>query len=169
VELAPTPSQTVGPFFSFGLLLEPSAELVPPGSPGAIRIRGAVLDGAGEPVSDALVEIWQADADGAHRGDFGWGRCGTDEQGRFEFVTVKPGPVDGQSPHVSVMVFARGLLKQVLTRLYFPDEGPANAADRVLASLPEADRETLVARAEPDGLRFDVRLQGERQTVFFAV
>ncbi len=106
-----------------------------------------------------------------YRGDFGWGRCGADELGRFAFTTVKPGRVDGsQAPHLVVMVFARGLLKPVLTRMYFPDEEQANAADPLLTGIAdEADRATLVARAGADALEFDVQLQGEHQTVFFAV
>jgi protocatechuate 3,4-dioxygenase, alpha subunit len=165
-----TPSQTVGPFFSFGLCERPCCELVPPRTSGAIRIAGRVTDGAGDPVPDAMLEIWQADETGAFRPDFGWGRCGTDAEGRYAFLTVKPGPVDGQAPHVSVQLFARGLLRQLLTRLYFPDEGQANAADPVLRGIPDpALRATLVAVAEGDGLRFDVRLQGERQTAFFVL
>jgi protocatechuate 3,4-dioxygenase alpha subunit len=170
-----TPSQTVGPFFSLGLCRRPAAELVEPGTSGAIRIVGRVLDGAGEPVNDALVEIWQADADGRYTPSWGFGRSATDGEGLFEFLTVKPGAVaadDGrvQAPHVNVIVFARGLLKQVHTRMYFPDEEPANAIDHVLAAIedPEA-RATLVAQPEEGALRFDIRLQGERETVFFAV
>jgi protocatechuate 3,4-dioxygenase alpha subunit len=167
-----TPSQTVGPFFSFGL--RPAAELVPPDSQDAVRISGIVFDGAGEPVHDALVEIWQADAQGAYRTDFGWGRCGTDADGRFSFVTRKPGAVAGpdgdpQAPHLTVLVFARGLLKPVLTRLYFPDEAGANEVDPVLSSVTEPERATLVARAGNDGLEFDVHLQGEHETAFFSV
>jgi protocatechuate 3,4-dioxygenase, alpha subunit len=158
-----TPSQTVGPYFSLGLLDRPANELVP----GGIRISGRVLDGAGEPVPDALVEIWQADEDGRYRRDFGWARSGCDSEGRYSFVTSKPGAVDGQAPHLTVMVFARGLLKPVLTRMYFPDEQPANADDPVLAAVE--DRSTLVARSRSDGLEFDIRLQGEAETVFFAV
>jgi protocatechuate 3,4-dioxygenase alpha subunit len=162
---APTPSQTVGPFFSFGLCERPSADLVASGT----RIVGCVYDGAGEPVPDAMVEIWQADAEGRYRGDFGWGRSGTDAAGRFAFTTVKPGAVDGQAPHVVVLVFARGLLKPVLTRMYFPDEAEANERDAVLGSVPEAQRATLVAHARDDVLEFDVHLQGDRQTAFFAL
>lgn len=173
--LAPTPSQTVGPFFWFGLCERPCAELVPPDGAGALRVSGSVFDGAGEPVPDAMVEIWQADERGEYRGDFGWGRCGTDADGRFSFVTVKPGPVTGpggesQAPHLVVLVFARGLLKPVLTRMYFPDGPEANAADPVLAAIDDAaGRETLVAAEAPDGFLFDVRLQGDRQTTFFAL
>ena len=158
-----TPSQTVGPYFSIGLLGRSASELVP----GGIRIAGRVLDGAGEPVPDAMVEIWQADEDGRYRPDFGWGRAGCDYGGRFSFVTRKPGRVAGQSPHVLVMVFARGLLKPVLTRMYFPDEERANAEDPVLAAV--GDPSTLIARAGDEGLEFDIRLQGESETVFFAV
>jgi protocatechuate 3,4-dioxygenase, alpha subunit len=159
----PTPSQTVGPYFSLGLLDPPANELVPSG----IRITGRVLDGAGEPVPDAVVEIWQADEEGRYRPDFGWGRSGCDQEGRYAFVTGKPGSVDGQAPHLTVLVFARGLLKPVLTRMYFPDEQSANAGDPVLGALD--DGSSLVARPTKGGLEFDIRLQGEHETVFFAV
>jgi protocatechuate 3,4-dioxygenase alpha subunit len=158
-----TPSQTVGPYFSLGLLDLPANELVPDG----ISITGRVFDGAGEPVPDAMVEIWQADEEGRYRSDFGWGRSGCDHEGRYAFVTRKPGPVGDQAPHLTVMVFARGLLKPVLTRMYFPDEEDANARDRVLSALDGAS--TLVARPTRDGFEFDIRLQGEAETVFFAV
>jgi protocatechuate 3,4-dioxygenase, alpha subunit len=167
-----TPSQTVGPYFSIGLFGRAAAELVPPGSPGAVRISGRVLDGEGEPVPDAMVEIWHADADGRYRPDFGWGRSGCDADGRYSFVTVKPGQVPDdaggtQAPHLTAMVFARGLLKPVLTRMYFPDEEEANAEDRLLSSVGDAS--TLFARPADEGLEFDIRLQGEGETVFFAV
>jgi protocatechuate 3,4-dioxygenase alpha subunit len=155
--LSATPSQTVGPFFSLGLANRDLG--------GSVRIEGRVLDGAGEPVPDALLEIWQADETGVYCGDFGWGRCGTDAEGRYAFTTVKPGPVGEQAPHLVVLVFARGLLKPLLTRMYFPDAGD----DPVLAALDDHERETLVARADGDALRFDVRLQGDRQTTFFAL
>jgi protocatechuate 3,4-dioxygenase alpha subunit len=159
-----TPSQTVGPYFSLGLLDRPANELVP----GGLRVTGRVLDGAGEPVPDAMVEIWQADDEGRYRPDFGWGRSGCDQDGRYSFVTCKPGAVGGQAPHLTMMVFARGLLKPVLTRMYFPDEEDANAADRILSAVESAS--TLVARPAGDGeLEFDVRLQGDGETVFFAV
>jgi protocatechuate 3,4-dioxygenase, alpha subunit len=158
-----TPSQTVGPYFSLGLLDPPANELVP----GGIRVTGRVLDGAGQPVPDAMVEIWQADEEGRYRPDFGWGRSGCDDEGRYSFVTCKPGPVGGQAPHLTVMVFARGLLKPVLTRMYFPDEEDANTSDRVLSAVKDAD--TLIARAAGDGFEFDIRLQGDAETVFFAV
>jgi protocatechuate 3,4-dioxygenase, alpha subunit len=158
-----TPSQTVGPYFALGLLDRPANELVP----GGIRVTGRVLDGAGEPVPDAMVEIWQADEEGRYRSDFGWGRSGCDQDGRYSFVTCKPGPVEGQAPHLTMMVFARGLLKPALTRMYFPDEADANAADPVLTAVDDAS--TLVARAGEDALEFDVRLQGDGETVFFVV
>ena len=138
-------------------------ELVPDG----IRVTGRVLDGAGEPVSDAMVEVWQADEEGRYRADFGWGRSGCDHDGRYSFLTCKPGRVEGQAPHLTMMVFARGLLKPVLTRMYFPDEEEANAADRVFAGVD--DPSTLVARDAGGDLEFDISLQGERETVFFAV
>ena len=162
---APTPSQTVGPYFSIGLSRRPE-NVVAAGGP--VRIEGRVLDGAGEPVPDAMVEVWQADATGAYRDDFGWGRCDADAAGAFAFTTARPGPVEGQAPHLVVLVFARGLLKPCLTRMYFPDE-PANDGDPVLAGLGAAERETLVATADREGLRFDIRLQGDAQTTFFAL
>ena len=159
-----------------------------PDDPGAIRIEGTVHDGGGAPLNDALVEIWQANRAGryAHPEDTreelpledgftGFGRCGTDADGRFGFVTVKPGTVPGpdgrpQAPHIDVSVLARGLLKRLVTRIYFPDEDDANAADPVLASVDPALRSTLVAVPDGDGvLRFDIHLQGDRETVFFAV
>lgn len=176
----PTPSQTVGPFFSFALLDTIGNELVPPGTPGAIRIEGTVTDGGGDAVPDAMVELWQADADGRYpdaadtRGFTGIGRSGTEDGGRFGFTTIKPGVVpagDGTShaPHIDVAVFARGLLKQLVTRIYFPDEVEANAADPLLSSLDPTGAATLVAIEDGDVLRFDITLQGDRQTVFLAV
>jgi protocatechuate 3,4-dioxygenase alpha subunit len=154
-----TPSQTVGPFFSFGLCVRPQSDVVAEG----IELRGRVVDGAGEPVPDAMVEIWQADPEGRYRGDFGWARCGTDARGEYRFTIVKPGAVEGQAPHLSMQVFARGLLKQVFTRVYFPGDEP----DELLRSVEEGRRHTLVARDDGDGLRFDVHLQGDGETVFF--
>ena len=173
-----TPSQTVGPYLHLGLCgcawIGPL--LATPGSPGALRVQGRVLDGAGEPVADALVEVWQAGQDGSYLPSSGrFGRCDTREDGRFAFVTVKPGPVawpDGgtQAPHLELGVFARGLLKRAVTRMYFPDEAAANDADPLLARVDPDRRATLVARPEPDGtLRFDIRLQGDGETVFFAL
>ena len=175
-----TPSQTVGPFFEYALPYDGGERLVSPGDPEAIRIAGAVMDGDGEPVDDALVEIWQANRHGRYNhpedtreelpledGFTGFGRCATDAEGRFQFVTVKPGAADGQAPHIAVCVLARGLLRHLYTRIYFPDEETANAADPLLSSIEdERLRSTLVARALDDVLVFDIHLQGERQTAF---
>ncbi len=162
-----TPSQTVGPFFAFGLCTRPQHHLVDPARPDAIRIGGRVLDGEGAPVFDAMVEIWQLDEGGGRPDGFGWGRCGTDNDGRYEFVTVKPGGPG--APHVSVLVFARGLLKPLLTRIYFPGE-PGNASDPLLAALTDAERASLVAGDGGEGeIRFDIHLQGDLQTTFLAL
>jgi protocatechuate 3,4-dioxygenase alpha subunit len=191
VALPPTPSQTVGPFFHIGLPDERADlftnQLVSPEDPDAVRIHGVVLDAQGAPVNDALLEIWQANRHGryAHpedaredvpleEGFLGFGRCGTDDEGRYEFVTVKPGrvPAPGgrlQAPHIEMSVFARGLLKRLATRIYFPDEAEANEEDPVLSGLEPDARATLVASEEDGTLRFDVRLQGENETAFFAV
>ena len=173
----PTPSQTVGPFFHDALLAENQTQLVSSDHPSAIRISGTIYDGAGDPVPDAMLEIWQADTDGQYSrpGDEfpGFGRSGTDADGRFGFVTVKPGPVVGpdggfQAPHIAVSVFARGLLKHLVTRIYFPEEEEANSADPVLASIEDPElRRTLIATGEGGVLRFDIRLQGDNQTAFF--
>jgi protocatechuate 3,4-dioxygenase, alpha subunit len=181
--MLPTPSQTVGPYFHIGLPYEDGPRL----ASGGIRIGGRVFDGQGEPVDDAVVEIWQANAGGRYdhpedtreevprtEGFRGFGRCATDGDGRYAFATVKPGPVphpDGgmQAPHVEVAVFARGLLKQVVTRIYFPDEPDANDADPVLTSVERERRPALVAQEDDGVLRFDVHLQGERETPFFDV
>jgi len=196
------PSQTVGPFFLNCLLREDARRntLVQPETAGErIRIEGRVLDGDGEPVPDALVEIWQADATGRYHHPagmsasdraaaqpaptfIGFGRAGMDDAGAYWFETIRPGavPFDAdpadqsgrmQAPHISVMVFARGLLNSLATRLYFADD-PANDADPVLALVPAARRETLLARCvSSDGrgavYRFDIILQGAGETVFF--
>jgi protocatechuate 3,4-dioxygenase alpha subunit len=160
--LPQTPSQTVGPFFTLGLCNRPQHELVPAAADGVLRIRGRVVDGDGEPVPDAAVEAW--DRSGGR-----WGRCGTDADGTYRFVSARPRGRDGEAPHLAVLVFARGLLKPVLTRMYLPDEPEANAADPVLSAVDPDERATLVARREPDGLVFDIRLQGEGQTTFFVV
>jgi protocatechuate 3,4-dioxygenase alpha subunit len=154
VTLTRTPSQTVGPFFSIGLSRRVQNELVP----GGTVLSGQLLDGEGTPIVDGLIELW----DGRH-----WGRCGTDADGRFFFVVAKPAAEAG-APHLHVLVFARGLLRHQLTRAYFPDEPAANEADPVLSALGEAERATLVAVDENDTLRFDIRMQGDRATVFFA-
>jgi protocatechuate 3,4-dioxygenase alpha subunit len=179
-----TPSQTVGPFLSIGLPWPDGPDVVPDGTPGAVWLHGVVTDGAGTPLPDALIETWQADPDGRfdHPDDprgrvpgfRGFGRCPTDDDGRYAIRTLKPGRVPGpddtaQAPHVDVSVFARGLLHRVVTRIYFADEAAANATDPVLASVPEPRRATLVATRDARGYRFDIRLQGDDETVFFAV
>jgi protocatechuate 3,4-dioxygenase, alpha subunit len=186
--LRPTASQTVGPYFAIGLPWDDGADLVPANHPGVIRLGGALTDGDGRPVDDALIEIWQANSAGryAHPEDDrddvpledgfkGFGRCSTDDYGRYEFRTIKPGRVPGadgrmQAPHIEMGVFARGLLQRVVTRVYFPDEQEANAADPLLGSIEdEAVRRTLVAVQDGGMLRFDIRLQGEDETAFLDV
>lgn len=180
-----TPSQTVGPFLSIGLPWPDGPYVVDEADTDAIVIEGVVTDGNGEPVPDALVETWQADPDGYFNHpddprdratDFkGFGRCPTGPDGTYRIVTRKPGSVpaaDGapQAPHIDVSVFARGLLNRVVTRIYFGDESSANAVDPVLSSVPADRRATLVASVEGDRrYRFDVRLQGPDETVFFAI
>ncbi len=170
--LGTTPSQTVGPFLSIGLDWPRAADIVPADAPGAVSIRGRVTDGDGAPVGDALIEIWHADPDGrldAGTGFQGFGRCATDRDGGFAFRTRKPGRVDDeQAPHVDVLVFARGLLRHLVTRIYFPDEDAANGRDPVLRVLPAERAALLIATTEADSaLRFDIRLQGEGETPFF--
>jgi protocatechuate 3,4-dioxygenase alpha subunit len=155
---APTPSQTVGPFFGFALPFENDAEAAG-GAGDAIRVEGQVLDGAGEPVPDALVEASQG-------GQFA--RCRTDGEGAFHFTVRKPVVSDG-APFFGITVFARGLLRHLYTRMYFPDEEGANRADRVLRLVDQARRHTLIARGNGSVLQFDIRLQGEGETVFFAL
>jgi protocatechuate 3,4-dioxygenase alpha subunit len=180
-------SQTVGPFFHPTLLREdaPQHVVAREGTPGErIRIEGQVLDGAGEPVPDALIEAWQADSEGLyqHPADTrvarldpaftGFARSGTDETGCFWFETIRPGavPIDSrrmQAPHISLVVFARGLLTHLYTRLYFADDA-ANAHDPILQLVPEDRRATLLARRDERGVyRFNIVLQGEGETVFF--
>jgi protocatechuate 3,4-dioxygenase alpha subunit len=161
-----TPSQTVGPFFGVGLPFAGSEEMVARGTPGSIRVQGQVLDGKGEPVHDALIEMWEPTV--------GFGRARTDREGVFQLITRKPAAgkaPDGQpqAPFLNVTVFARGLLRHLVTRMYFPDEPAANAQDPVL-NLVQADRRpTLIAQATGNVLHFDIRLQGENETVFFAI
>ena len=154
----PTPSQTVGPFFSLGLSRRAENDLAD-SQPGAIWIRGRVLDGQGDGVPDAMVEAWAGGR---------WGRSGTGEDGGYSLHAATPDAAEGQAPHVPLVVFARGLLKPVLTRVYFPDRAEENAADPVLLALGNAERAGLTATVEGDGLRFDIRLQGPEQTTFFA-
>lgn len=191
-----TPSQTVGPYFAYGLTPGSkyewndafSNDLVTPDVTGdRIRIAGQVFDGDGAVVPDAMLEIWQADAQGRFadpqdkralpNATFkGFGRCGTSAKGEFAFETIKPGVVpdpDGklQAPHVLLAVFARGMLLHLYTRIYFDDETEKNAADPILALVPVERRATLIAKREAGGAtyRFDIHLQGDDETVFFDV
>ena len=173
-----TPGQTVGPFFGLSLPYPGGPELVPPGRPDAIRLHGRVLDGAGDPVPDALLELWQAGPDGAvvrepgslNRDGWtftGWGRAATDNAGHWSFSTLRPGPGrPGAAPFFALTVFARGLLDRLRTRIYLPESESSLAADPLLSALPADRRATLVAAAEPGGYAFDVVLQGDRETVF---
>ncbi len=157
----PTPSQTVGPFFGYALPFEDGH--VAAGDQPAVRIEGQLLDGAGEPVPDGLVEMW---------GGKQFARCRTDSEGVFHFTVVKPagGSTPGdEAPHLDLTIFARGLLRHLATRMYFPDEQTANASDRILNLIDQARRHTLIAHSEGAALRFDIRLQGESETVFFAL
>jgi protocatechuate 3,4-dioxygenase alpha subunit len=178
MSLIPSASQTVGPFFNFALT--PDARLGVLAGEGAegdrISLEFRVVDGDGAPTpGDSMIELWQADARGrytkGHPNFRGFGRLETSPEGRCTFETVKPGPVDGQAPHINVIVFARGLLKQLYTRVYFEGEA-ANAHDPVLALVPEDRRGTLLARlveGRPDAWSIEIRLQGEGETVFFDV
>lgn len=188
-----TPSQTVGPFLAIGLPWPDGPFVVPQGTPGAITITGRVLDGAGDPVPDALVETWQADPGGrfdhpddprgpaktstATSGFRGFGRSATDQDGGYRIVTLRPGPLPcpaggTEAPHLDVSVFARGLLDRVVTRIYFADAAEANAADPVLSAIAEPERRKTLLATPGEGageFRFDIRLRGDRETVFFDV
>lgn len=182
-----TPSQTVGPFFSIGFSWLERTDLTVGSATGKrVTIRGRVLDGDGQPVPDAVLEIWQADDQGryAHPEDapellaaghfFGFGRVPVNDQGEFCFATIKPGSVAGpdgipQAPHLEISVFMRGLLRRLITRVYFPGD-PVNDTDAVLGRVPAPRRRTLIARSDAsDGetFRWDVHLQGDEETVFF--
>ncbi|TKC88014.1 protocatechuate 3,4-dioxygenase subunit alpha [Trinickia terrae] len=193
--LKQTPSQTVGPYFAYGLVPQQynfdlkslfTPVLAGPETPGEhITIIGQVFDGEGNPVTDALIEVTQADGSGrypasrdeiAATGFRGFGRVGTgtDAQHRFVIETVKPGKTaDGSAPHVNVTVLMRGMLLHAFTRLYFEDEAAANATDPVLEAVPAARRATLIAKRDQQAgktvYRFDIRMQGEGETVFFDV
>lgn len=174
MSLQATTSQTVGPYLHIGLTWLIVENLAPAGIKGErVAIEGRVVDGDGKPVNDAAVEIWQADADGKYgtKAFRGFGRSATDDKGMFRFQTIKPGRVPGpggklQAPHIGVNVFMRGQLKQLVTRIYFPDE-PANAEDAVLALVPQDRRSTLVAKKAGDVLQWNIILQGKDETVFF--
>ena len=200
-----TPSQTVGPYFAYGLTPKGRCQWDPNGSYSwketvgdnlvtadatgeKIRIEGRITDGDGAPINDAMIEIWQADAQGRYASPYdsralpntqfkGFGRSATDKDGVYSFDTIKPGAVPGpngknQAPHIVVAVYSRGMLRQVYTRLYFADD-PANANDPILALVPEDRRGTLLAGKQASGgqtvYRFDIRVQGENETVFFEI
>lgn len=185
-DLVPTPGQTIGPFFGYataheevGLPFRGGPELVSRSRPDSVRLYGQVFDGDGEVVPDALVEIWQADENGSisentgslNRDGYtftGWGRDAVDRMGTYSFTTVDPGPTaKGHAPYFLMVVFARGLLNRLFTRIYLPDDAEALAADPLLRSLPADRRDTLIATREEDGsLRHDIRLQGRDETVF---
>jgi protocatechuate 3,4-dioxygenase, alpha subunit len=188
MKLEPSGSQTVGPYFTIGLdYLISNAVPEPAIGAEAITIHGRVLDADGMPVPDAMLEVWQADPSGRYTSDEraavvnkptelpGFARLVTDDQGTFRFTTAKPGGVpfgDGrlQAPHIVVLLFMRGLLRHLITRMYFPDE-PANETDPVLQLLPEDRRNTLIARRDPQSvelLEWNILLQGDAETVFFA-
>ncbi|RYE87642.1 MAG: protocatechuate 3,4-dioxygenase subunit alpha [Hyphomicrobiales bacterium] len=196
LKLRETASQTAGPYVHIGMTpnfaeirgvyaTDPGSTMVTPDTRGErIEITGRVLDGAGAPVADALLELWQADADGSYVAPMspqsnsapaftGWGRQPVDADGTYRFETIRPGRVtgpDGRSmaPHVSLWIVARGINIGLQTRVYFDDEAEANAEDWVLTQVPDARRPTLIARREDGGrYRLDIRLQGENETVFF--
>jgi len=185
MSLRATTSQTIGPYLRIGLEWMVIEDLAPAGVAGAREaIEGRLIDGDGKAVNDAAVELWQANSHGKYaspedlqhkpieRGFRGYGRSLTDQEGRFRFRTIKPGPVPGpdgtfQAPHLNVTIFMRGLLKQLVTRMYFPDD-PANTQDPVLALVPASRRPTLIARRKGnDLLEWNVILQGSNETVFF--
>lgn len=177
--LTPTASQTIGPFFHRALPFDGDSELVDASHADAVMFLGTVYDGAGRGVSDALIEIRQADPTGVVprvQGSLrrqaqtftGWGRCPTDDEGRFCFRTLEPGRIPGSGrPFIAVSVLARGLLNRLFTRAYLPLGGPDEPSDNFLDTLGPAERDGLLARRAPDGsLRFDIHLQGESETTF---
>jgi protocatechuate 3,4-dioxygenase alpha subunit len=181
LKLAPTPGQTIGPFYGYALPFDKDNELVNQARPGAVRLHGVVTDCAGTPIPDALLEIWQADEDGnvvSKDGSLvrdgytftGFGRTAVDNVGHYTFTTLNPGATEaGKAPFIMLTVFARGLLNRLFTRIYLPEDTAALAADPLLASLDPESRKTLVATREADGsLRFDISLQGEGETVFLS-
>jgi protocatechuate 3,4-dioxygenase alpha subunit len=176
--LEPTPGQTIGPFFAFGLDYAKKHEVAFPHSPEAIVLGGTVYDGAGAPIPDAIVEIFGAtpegtvpDARGSRRRDdhsfTGFGRAATTDDGHYEFWTRNPGPIDGKAPFFAAVVFARGLPNKLHTRIYLPEHEELRTADPFLSSLTPEERDSLIATRTPHGgLHFDIRLQGEKETVF---
>jgi protocatechuate 3,4-dioxygenase alpha subunit len=196
-----TPSQTVGPFYAYGLTPKGRAKWDPDGTYAwkesvgdnlvtpdvvgdRIRLTGTIYDGDGKPIPDAMLEIWQADGNGRYSNEpgsrrlpntsfKGHGRSACDDKGVYLFDTVKPGQVEGpggkkQAPHIVVALFGRGMLRQVYTRLYFEGD-PANAADPILNLVPVERRATLMAKKDGDVWRWDVHMQGDKETVFFDV
>ncbi|MGO3761810.1 MAG: protocatechuate 3,4-dioxygenase subunit alpha [Glutamicibacter arilaitensis] len=181
LKLTPTPGQTIGPFYGYALPFEKDNELVNQAHPRSVRLHGVVCDGNGEAIPDALLEIWQADEHGnvvSRDGSLvrdgytftGWGRVAVDNAGHYTFTTVNPGATEeGKAPFIMLAVFARGLLNRLFTRIYLPEDTEALASDPLLSSLGEAERATLIAAREDDSsLRFDIRLQGENETVFLS-
>lgn len=178
-KLTPTPGQTIGPFYGYALPYSEDSKLVNQARPDAVRLYGTVYDGEGHPVPDSLLEIWQPDEKGRivkqpgslNRDGYtftGWGRAAVDNVGRYSFTTVNPGSTEeNAAAFISVVVFARGLLNRLFTRIYLPENSAALAADSLLSSLGEDRRRTLIARRQCDGsLEFDIHLQGEEETVF---
>ncbi|GAA3586086.1 protocatechuate 3,4-dioxygenase subunit alpha [Klugiella xanthotipulae] len=178
-KLIATPGQTVGPFYGYALPFPKDSELVPPGQGGSIRVHGTVTDGRGQPIPDCLLEIWQADEHGViaqRTGSLtrdghtftGWGRAAVDDDGHYTFTTVNPGVTEeGKAPFIAVVVFARGLLNKLHTRVYLPENPERLAVDGLLSDLPAERRGTLIAEREEDGsLLWNIRLQGENETVF---
>jgi protocatechuate 3,4-dioxygenase alpha subunit len=186
-QVLPTPSHTVGPFYGYALPFRGGEEIAPLGHPDTVTVHGHVLDGAGDPLPDALLEVWgpRPDGtvprtDGALRRDpatggflgrngvefTGWGRIQTDANGHWYVRTLRPGARGGSAPYLSVCVFARGLLVHLFTRIYLPGDDAALAADPLLTRVGDR-RDTLIAGDEGNGTyRFDIRLQGEGETVF---
>ncbi|MDI3330205.1 MAG: protocatechuate 3,4-dioxygenase subunit alpha [Micrococcus sp.] len=185
-KLVPTPGQTIGPFFGYAdgyeqvhLPFRDGNHLVNPARPDAVRLTGTVYDGNGDPIPDAMLEIWQADAEGnipQETGSLvrdgwtftGWGRATVDNVGTYTFSTVNPGPTEeGKAPFIHLVVFARGLLNKLHTRIYLPEDTAALEKDALLSSVDADRRSTLIAERQADGsLLFDVHLQGEKETVF---
>ena len=177
--LGQTPSQTVGPFFGYALPYVGGPDVAPGWHPDAIRLHGTVYDGAGDPIPDAIVEIWHADASGrviTERGSLdrdghtvtGFGRAAVDRAGHYDFSTIKPGPTRPEAaPYVLVTIFARGLTHHLFTRAYFGDEAERNGRDPFLATVDPVRRDTLLAAPDAEkSYRFDIRLQGDSETVF---
>ncbi|KUO05755.1 protocatechuate 3,4-dioxygenase subunit alpha [Streptomyces caeruleatus] len=184
----PTPSHTVGPFYGHALPFPGGGDIAPVGHPESIALQGYIYDGDGNPLPDAFLELWSADpdgnvpqVDGSIRRDpasggylgrngvefTGWGRIQTDANGHWTARTLRPGARGQSAPYISVCVFARGLLVHLYTRIYLPGDEAALAADPLLARVPAERRDTLIAREQRDGTyRFDIRLQGEGETVF---